>query len=65
MTEASKDDESISRVRMDAMADIPPKEENIESTLVIANEDGGFGIEMLFTLHDEFDIEQLSCKGIK
>ena len=65
MTETNKDDESISRAQMGTMVDIPPEEENIESTLVIPNEDGRFGIEMLFTLHDEFDIEQFSCKGIK
>lgn len=65
VTETNKDDESISRVRMGAMADIPPKEENVESTLVIPDEDGRSGFEMLFTFHDEFDIEQFSCKGIE
>ena len=44
---------------------VPPEEENIEHTLVIPNEDGGSGVEVLFTLHDEFDIEQLACQGIK
>jgi len=56
-----QDDESISRVGMGAMAmenwSIPPEEENIESTLVISNEDGRFCVEMLLALHDEFDIK--------
>lgn len=44
---------------------VPPEEENVQSTLVISNEDGRFDVEMLFTLHDEFDIKHLASKGIK
>jgi len=65
VAETNNDDGSISRVEMGAMAmenwNIPPEEEDVEHTLVIPNEDCRFGIEMLFTLHDEFDIEQFSC----
>ena len=53
----------------DAMATknrgVPRKKENVESALVISDEDGRFLVEVLFTLHDEFDIEQFACEGIK
>lgn len=65
MTETNRDDESISRVRMGAMVDIPPKEENVESTLVIPDENSRSGVEVLFALHDKFDIKQFSYKGIE
>ena len=63
MTETNRDDESISRVRMGAMVDIPSKEENVKSTLVIPDENGRSGVEVLLTLHDKFDIEQFSYNG--
>ena len=47
------------------MTNVPPKEENVEPTLMIPNEDGRFGVQVLFTLYDEFDIEQFACQGIK
>jgi hypothetical protein len=37
--------------------DVPPEEKDIESALMISYEDGRSGIEMLFTLYDEFDIQ--------
>ena len=47
--------------RMGAMAmenwSVPPEEENVESALVIPNEDGRFRVEVLLSLHDEFDIK--------
>ena len=45
--------------------DAPSKEKDIESTLMISDQDGRFCVEMFFTLYDEFDIQQFSCEGIK
>jgi len=52
-------------VRVGENRNVPPEEEDVESALMVSNEDGRFGVEMLFTLHDKFDIEQLACQGIK
>jgi hypothetical protein len=61
------DKSGFSRVRTDATTIIAylPRKKNIETALVISNENGRFCIKMLLTLYDEFDIQQLACKGIK
>ena len=59
-TKINAEDESISRGEMDAMKIIdwnaPPEEKDVESALVVSDEDSGFGVEMLFTLYDKLDI---------
>ena len=45
--------------------DLPPEKEDIEPTLMISDKNCRFGVKMLFTLYDEFDIQQFSRKGIK
>lgn len=60
------ENESISRGEMDAIdQNSPPEEKDIECTLVISNENRGLSVQMFFTLHLEFDIQQFSCKGSK
>lgn len=66
----TRNGESISRGEIGAMVtidsgNVPPEEKDIERTLVISDEDSRFNVKMLFSLYDEFDIQQFSCKGIK
>jgi hypothetical protein len=68
-TETNTDDKSISHGEMDAMAIIecnaPREKQDIEYALVISDEDSRFSVEILFALHDEFDIQQSTRKVVK
>ena len=65
VAETNEDESGFSRVRTGAMTSVPPKEENVETALAIPNENSRFCVEMFFAFHNEFDIEQLACKGIE